>query len=284
MYRIFDGAFNITNVCNLTCSGCESFNNFNFRNHFRFDDYKYLYKRWSEQVSINIVTIHGGEPFTNPDILNWAHGLKELWPDAVKHYVSSNGSLLKNHIDTAKQLLDLGWYIDISVHDRALYNDIEPAIKTILEDRPYRVVQNGEDTKLVGHNNNQTYFNIYETIDFISSARVGIDKGKWQFHSSNKKAAHRVCLGGEPPCTHFNKGLLYQCHLTSVSADLIQQFPLEQRAVELLQQYKPAHPDDDLTDFFQTLHKPMPQCALCPESSKTHCISPLATKKESAWI
>ena len=76
---------------------------------------------------------------------------------------------------------------------------------------------------------------------------------------------------------------MYQCHLTSVSADLIQQFPLEQRAVELLQQYKPAHPDDDLTDFFQTLHKPMPQCTLCPESSKTHCIAPLATKKESVW-
>lgn len=283
MYRIFDGAFNITNVCNLTCNGCESFNNFNFRNHFRFGDYKDLYKRWSEKVTINIVTIHGGEPFTNPDILNWAIGLKELWPNAVKHYVSTNGSLLKNHVDTCKKLLDLGWYIDISVHDTKLYNDIETTIKVILENRPYRIIQSGDETRIVAHNSNQTYFVMYETVDFISSARKGIDKGKWQFHRSDTQAAHKVCLGGEPPCTHFNKGLMYQCHLTSVSADLIKQFPLEDRATELLQQYTAAHPDDDLEDFFQTLHNPMPQCELCPMSSHTHSIAPLAVKKENAW-
>ena len=74
MYQIFDGAFNITNVCNLTCNGCESFNNYLFRNHFRFDDYKHKYEKWSKLVKINVVTIHGGEPFTNPDIVNWAAG------------------------------------------------------------------------------------------------------------------------------------------------------------------------------------------------------------------
>ena len=283
MYRIFDGAFNITNVCNLTCSGCESFNNFNFRNHFRFEDYKDLYKRWSEIVSINVITLHGGEPFTNPDILNWAAGLKHLWPDAVKHYVSSNGSLLKNHIDTAKQLLDLGWYIDISIHDTNLTKDIKNSIKEVLNEKPYKIVNFEDEVRYVAHNSNHPYFILYQTTDFISSAKKGVKNNKWQFHRSNSTLAHKVCLGGEPPCTHFNKGLMYQCHLTSVSADLIQQFPLEDHAIDLLQQYKPAHPDDDLTEFFEKLHKPMPQCTLCPQSAKTHCIAPLATKKESVW-
>ena len=284
MYRIFDGAFNITNVCNLTCSGCESFNNFNFRNHFRFDDYKDLYKRWSEIVSINVITLHGGEPFTNPDIVNWAAGLKHLWPNANKHYVSTNGSLLKNHIETAKQLLDLGWYIDVSIHDTNLTKDIENSIKEVLNEKPYKIVNFEDEIRYVAHNSNRPYFILYQTTDFISSAKKGVLNNKWQFHRSNSTLAHKVCLGGEPPCTHFNKGLMYQCHLTSVSADLIKQFPLEDHAIDLLQQYKPAHPDDDLTEFFETLHKPMPQCELCPESTKTHCIAPLAKKKETGWI
>jgi organic radical activating enzyme len=284
MYRIFDGAFNITNVCNLTCSGCESFNNFNFRNHFRFDDYKDLYKRWSEIVSINVITLHGGEPFTNPDIVNWAAGLKHLWPNANKPYVSTNGSLLKNHIETAKQLLDLGWYIDVSIHDTNLTKDIENSIKEVLNEKPYKIVNFEDEIRYVAHNSNRPYFILYQTTDFISSAKKGVKNNKWQFHRSNSTLAHKVCLGGEPPCTHFNKGLMYQCHLTSVSADLIKQFPLEDHAIDLLQQYKPAHPDDDLSEFFETLHKPMPQCELCPESTKTHCIAPLAKKKETGWI
>ena len=284
MYQIFDGAFNITNVCNLTCNGCESFNNYLFRNHFRFDDYKHKYEKWSKLVKINVITIHGGEPFTNPDIVNWAAGLKQLWPNANQHYVSTNGTLMKNKIDICKKLIDLGWYIDISIHDTDLQKDIENSIKEVLNEKPHKVVNFEDETRYVAHNSNRPYFILYQTTDFISSAKKGVKNNKWQFHRSNSTLAHKVCLGGEPPCTHFNKGKMYQCHLTSVSEDLIKQFPLEEYAVDLLEQYKGADPDDDLTEFFETLHKPMPQCELCPESTKTHCIAPLAKKKETGWI
>ena len=280
MYKIFDGAFNITNVCNLTCSGCESFNNFPFKNHFKFDDYKDLYQRWSELVSINIITIHGGEPFTNPDILDWAQGLMELWPDANKHYVSTNGTLLKNNIDTCKKLLDLGWYIDISVHDPALLSDIKNSISTVLEDRHYREIKKIDETKFVASNSNKPYFVLYETTEFIDNARQNVHNGVWRFHRSDPTASHKICLGGEPPCTHFNKGRIYQCHLTSVSEDLIKQFPIEEHAVDILNQYNYATPfDDNLDEFFSNLHKPMAQCELCPQSSKTHSIAPLPLKK-----
>lgn len=283
MYQIFDGAFNITNVCNLTCSGCESFNNYIFRNHFRFEDYKDKYLKWSKLVAINIVTIHGGEPFTNPDIVNWARGLKQLWPNAYKHYVSTNGTFIKTKKDVCKQLLDLGWYIDVCVHDPALEDGIHTAIEQAI-DKPYRIINANDEIRYVAHNSHKPYFVVYKTTDFISSAKTGIDNGKWKFHRSNKTAAHQVCLGGEPPCTHFNKGKMYQCHLTSVSEDLIKQFPIEDYAVNLLQKYKGADPDDDLTDFFDNLHKPLPQCELCPQSYKTHNIAPLEKTKEKQWI
>ena len=41
--------------------------------------------------------------------------------------------------------------------------------------------------------------------------------------------------------------------------------------------------DDDLTEFFENLHKPMLQCELCPESYKTHNIAPLQKTKEKQW-
>ena len=68
-------------------------------------------------------------------------------------------------------------------------------------------------------------------------------------------------------------------HLTSVSEDLVAQFIV----MDLLQQYNGANPDDDLTEFFENLHKPMLQCELCPQSYKTHNIAPLQKTKEKQW-
>ena len=279
MYKIFDGAFNITNVCNLTCAGCESFNNFAFKNHYQYKDFAHYYEKWSTLVDINIVTIHGGEPFTNPDILNWAKALKDLWPNARRRYVSANGTLIKNHIETCKQLLNLGWYIDISIHDPAFETEIVETIEQVLAGQHYQIVQRGDQIKYVRSNSRTPLFVYYTTTDFISSARAGVEKGKWKFHRSNAEQAHKVCVDGLPPCSYFHKGKLYQCHLTGLAQDIIKQFPIEDHAIDLLNEYQGGDPFEPLDDFFATLHKPMPQCTLCPQSDKTHCIAPMPTKK-----
>ena len=42
--------FYITNVCNLTCQGCNRFNSFKFKGWQKWEDYADTYKQWSEQI------------------------------------------------------------------------------------------------------------------------------------------------------------------------------------------------------------------------------------------
>ena len=52
--------FYITNVCNLTCDKCRSFNNYDFKGHYEFDREKML--QWSKRLTIDVIAILGGEP------------------------------------------------------------------------------------------------------------------------------------------------------------------------------------------------------------------------------
>ena len=71
--------FYITNVCNLSCAGCNRFNNYKFKGLQRWDDYKDIYRRWSEELHVTkYIGILGGEPMLNPDFMNWLEGVKIL--------------------------------------------------------------------------------------------------------------------------------------------------------------------------------------------------------------
>jgi organic radical activating enzyme len=82
MYKLNYVEFYITNVCNLNCPNCNRFNNFNFVGHQRWADYAETYKEWSQVLDVNSFSILGGEPFLNPDFLEWVKGVAELWPNS----------------------------------------------------------------------------------------------------------------------------------------------------------------------------------------------------------
>lgn len=86
--------FSITNICNFNCENCNKFSNYRFSGHQRWQDYKEIYKKWSEIISFDTWQILGGEPTTNKDYLQWLKGIHELWPDAQGQLLT-NGSLLK---------------------------------------------------------------------------------------------------------------------------------------------------------------------------------------------
>ena len=83
----------ITNVCNYSCTHCQSFNNYAFKGHQRWDDYKDEYELLSKKLDIGIIQLMGGEPTLNPDFNKWLKGISNLWPTA-KLQISTNGSTL----------------------------------------------------------------------------------------------------------------------------------------------------------------------------------------------
>lgn len=71
--------FYITNVCNLTCNGCNRFNSFRIKGWQAWSQYKSIYEKWSQQLNIGIISIMGGEPLLNPEFYQWVDEQIKEW-------------------------------------------------------------------------------------------------------------------------------------------------------------------------------------------------------------
>jgi organic radical activating enzyme len=124
----------ITNVCNYSCTHCQSLNNFTFKGHQLWDDYREEYSTLSQKIDIETVQIIGGEPTLNPDFEKWVVGIAELWPNA-KLQISSNGSQLGKITNTIYQILSKNkgtlW---LTCHDISIYNNLLDFSKNFLDD------------------------------------------------------------------------------------------------------------------------------------------------------
>jgi organic radical activating enzyme len=283
-YTITDGAFYITNVCNLTCESCESYNNKKFKGHFYWHEHQEKYQQWADILHVRWLNIHGGEPFANPDLLNWAVGLKNLWNNSEKYYISTNGTLLKHNIELSKDLINRGWSISICIHDPDHRIEVETSIKEILKDRKYKIRKIERSLIYSDISTNQILITLETAFHFIKNSTNYISDSIIHMHRNNIDKAHQLCISAATDqCHFFVRGDLYKCFLTAISQDLIKQFKIEQFAQDLLNSYTPATPTDDETTlnlFFQNIEKPIKQCTLCPEREIKIQIFPLKVKKD----
>ena len=81
----------ITNVCNLNCDNCRTYNNYSFTGHQRWDDYKDLYADWGKRLVIDRIGLLGGEPMLNPTFIDWIEGFISIWPK-VEIVINTNGT------------------------------------------------------------------------------------------------------------------------------------------------------------------------------------------------
>lgn len=137
----------ITNVCNYSCTHCQSLNNFAFKGHQLWKDYESEYQRLSNQLDIDTIQIIGGEPTLNPDFEKWVDGISKLWPRS-KLQISTNGSQLDKLNDTIYNILSRNkgtlW---ITCHDILLYNKIVEFANTFLKDIVEDCIPNIDSTE-----------------------------------------------------------------------------------------------------------------------------------------
>lgn len=286
-FYIADSTFYITHSCNLTCHNCETYNNRKFKGHYTWEKYKKDYEKWSMIVDLGIVNIHGGEPFSHPGLLDWARELKQLWPNADDYTVSTNGTLIKNKQKLAKDIIDLGWRLDVSVHDPITFEEITQSIIDLFDNKKVRLEKQEKTGEHIisDLSTNKVIATVLPQYYFLKNSTKYIKQGKIFMHRSNIRNAHKLCqeYDNMPPCRWFVAGKLFKCHLTAISKDLINQFTIEEEAVKLLEKYTPASPYDELqslNEFFKMLDKPLEQCTLCPENNRTFPIYPLSKKKQ----
>lgn len=280
LFNIEVGVFNITNLCNLSCKGCETYNDLKFKGHSYWKDHVSEYLEWSNKLDIDEIVVIGGEPFTNPDLSNWITGLSTLWPSCKNMQICTNGTYLNNHIDDTKKYLEQGFWLDISCHNPEFLEKIKSNLEHILEEYRYEV--SIENTTLSYFSNGRLLARLYTAYNFRKTSRRTIKNGVIYMHDSNIEKAHDLCIGGQGQCYTFFKGNLYKCYLTAISNDLMSQFKLEDRAVDLLSKYQPCSPwnnNDQIDIFLKNLDKAIPQCTLCPEKETIFPIWPTNKKK-----
>jgi sulfatase maturation enzyme AslB (radical SAM superfamily) len=287
-YQIDIGQFYITNVCNLTCDRCITYNNRKFKGHFLWKDHQDHYTEWSKKLDITSITIIGGEPFANPDLINWVDGINALWSTCNDRSVCTNGTYLSKNIELSKEIVRKGFWLDLCVHDPMHYDEVNDAIHKIIKDcfgvkvQPQLKINNNRWASEVSNEfiiNDRLVAKISKLYNFASISTKYIKDSVTYMHNSDPFDAHKNC--GAKYCHYFVRGNLYKCFLTAIGQDLISQFKIEDRAIEILNNYKSSSPwDTNHDDFFESLQNAIPQCTLCPSKPNLRPIWPLSVKKE----
>lgn len=272
--------FYITNICNLTCSECNRFNNQRFSGHYRFD-YE-VHQRWAEKIDIGETHLLGGEPTFNPELPKFIQGISELWPNSL-HRLVTNGLNLSYHKSCLHILCaQFHWMVEISVHNpdhlEAIHQQIletfgVPKFKSSMTPYP-------DKRELI-----VKIFGDYTTVDqepipgtllsIITERGVHINLvAGWTFHKnaiknkltletyrSNPLKAHELCTmkGGR----HLIDGKLYKCGVVKTLPEMLTQ---NNKSVNpLMLEYMPLGPDANLLEI-KNLSKCIPQCTFCSDN------------------
>lgn len=262
--------FYITNVCNLTCKGCNRFNSFNFKGWQRWSDYADVYKQWSEQFDFREIAIMGGEPFLNNTIYDWINGLIELWPQS-RICLTTNGTQIDKHpnlyyvLEKNRQV-----ELDISLHNKVTKNQIIDKVSKILvaplnyefDNTQYR------ETLRVTDSNGVSIIFRYNWWFHQGAIRTDPESGKYTLYNSDPVKAHNMCHS--KTCHHFDKGKLYKCGPAALFSDFDKQLNLtlsdSDRALINSVPYLGINDSiDQKLQFLASLNDLIPQCKFCPE-------------------
>lgn len=287
-YHLDKLEFYITNVCNLTCSNCNRYNNFHFRGWAAWDDYADNLKQWAQHVHVQHPVILGGEPLLNRDIVKWITGLRSLWPNSYGVQVQSNGTRIDQVpglYEAISDTNDSNW-IGVSIHvpeDREeLFARIRRFLRgTIIEtqDRDHPI---GSAYQFV--DSNRVMVHVWNNDIFGTSNINRTADGRYTVMRSDPIKAHDNCSFREWKNYHWINGRIYKCGPAALMPEFDRQFGLditdEERVV--LHGYRGLGVEEWAErgrDFLDHINDPIDQCRFCPETTSYAPITFDNTKK-----
>lgn len=238
----------ITNVCNLSCRGCNRFNNYNFKGHQLWANHADEYEIWSQRLDLTDIHIIGGEPTLNPDLELWAINLRRLWPNS-NIMIQTNGTYIKPNFSTFWVNYRIGF--GISLHDITTAEHI---------------IQSWQELSSVQFNTFMDGF-IFHTANIIKH------DGHFILHNTDKHEAFNQC---DMKLDHtMYQGKLYKCPSMALYPEFNNQFKLQltDEQSRLLSTYQPLASnctDSLLEEFILTENSSIDQCSLCSSSNTWH--------------
>ena len=265
--------FYITNVCNLTCSGCNRYNNYKFAGWENFDDYEDILTQWAEKIDIIKPVILGGEPLLNPSINRWIKGIRKLWPSWYTPQIQSNGTridLVDGLYDTCREV---NTWIGISLHMQdnreAIFDRIRNFLVHPIQETSGTTTQHMSNFQFVDANNVQVH--VWLSDHFTQSNIIQDSSGRFTLHNSDPVRAHANCAFVKYKNYHFIDGKIHKCGPAPLMQQFDQQYPFDISNSDrvLIHSYQGLSVDEfdqRGQEFFRTIDEPIAQCKFCPES------------------
>jgi organic radical activating enzyme len=265
--------FYITNVCNLTCSGCNRYNNYKFAGHWTWADAEPVLTQWAEKIDIRHPVILGGEPLLNPDIVKWIKGVRRLWPNHSGVQVQSNGTRL-DLINGLYNVIDVDNWIGISLHS---IEHKEPLFARIRNFLKHPIIETENPNDPIGSrwqfvDTYKKYIHVWANDNFVQSNIIERADGTRTLYQSNPDLAHENCTFRRFKNYHMIRGKIYKCGPVALMSEFDKQYPFdissEDRAlihasgrglgIDEWDQHGPT--------FLNNIDNMIPQCKFCPEN------------------
>ena len=265
--------FYITNVCNLTCGGCNRYNNYNFKGAQNWNDYSENLAKWAEKIEINHPVILGGEPLLNATINQWVVGLHNLWSTRGAVQIQSNGTRI-DQVPGLYEALDHGTngWIGVSAHSP---DDLEELTRRIRRFLRGTITETADPNHQTGSkyqfcDSNNTKVNIWMNDHFVQSNIIEQPNGRFGLYQSDPDAAHANCTFVKFKNYHWIRGKIYKCGPAALMPEFDRQhnFDISDEDRILLNSYDALSIeefDQRGEEFFRTIDDVIPQCKFCPE-------------------
>jgi sulfatase maturation enzyme AslB (radical SAM superfamily) len=266
--------FYITNVCNLTCSGCNRYNNYKFAGWWSWKEAEPVLTQWAEKIDIQHPVILGGEPLLNPDIVQWINGIRRLWPHRSGVQVQSNGTRL----DITPGLYEAldptqGNWIGISLHS---INHLEPLFTRIRNFLKHPIVETEDPSHPIGSrwqftDVNAKHVHVWVNDNFVQSNIIERPDGTRTLYQSDPDVAHEICTFRQFKNYHMIQGEIYKCGPVALMAEFDDQYPLDISYEDRAIVHAPGRGlsidefDSRGAEFLANIDRVIPQCKFCPE-------------------
>lgn len=265
--------FYITNVCNLTCSGCNRYNNFKFSGWESWAEAEPVLTRWAERIDIRHPVILGGEPLLNPDIVSWIKGIRRLWPDHTGVQVQSNGTRL-DQVRGLYDAVDRYNWIGISLHAEEHREPVFARIRNFLKP-PIRETEDPNHytgSRWQFYDVNKKRIHVWVNDHFVQSNIINRPDGTYTLYNSDPERAHENCAFRKYKNYHMIRGKIYKCGPVALMSEFDSQYPFdisdEDRA--LIHAAGRGLGIDEFDqrgqEFFDNIDRVIPQCKFCSES------------------
>lgn len=243
--------WHVTHSCNFTCQGCGHYTNDGYKQNITLETLREWYLLWNRRIRPRELSLLGGEPFLNKNIVDIIYMTKEVWDiqEDQGYELVSNGLLFNRVEGISKALIDTNCILTITKHsdNKDYIRLFDKAINTIKE--------------------SGVSYRIHDASNYWLKVYTGYGSSIEPLQSDDYEKSWENCPGGQENFI-LQDGNIYKCAALAYLPLQKQKYgdKLSSKWDPYLK-YKPLSSDAsdlDVLEFFTRTAEPV--CSMCPKN------------------